>query len=60
MIRATKKQRDEILKCHPGVGYLIYKVDAKTTCEVEFFIHNGIPHYLTNGKPIEYNYIRED
>ena len=60
IIRATKNQRDEILKCHNGVGSLIYKVNDKTTCEVDFFIKNGAPHYLTNGKPIEYNIDEEE
>ena len=59
IIKATKKQREEILKCHNGVGYLIYKVNDSTTCEVGFFIKvcNGmpIPHRLTDGKPVEYD-----
>ncbi len=55
IIKSTKKQRDMILKCHNGVGHLIYKVNEETTCEVDFFIKNKIPHYITTGKPIEYD-----
>ena len=59
IINITKKQRKEILKGHNGTGYLIYKVNDSTTCEVGFFvkIKNGmpIPHRLTDGKPMEYN-----
>ena len=28
---------------------------TESTCEVDFFIKNGMPHCLTTGKPVEYN-----
>lgn len=55
VIKATKKQIDAVLKCHNGVGHMLYKVGNNTTCEVEFFIKHGIPHRIMDGKPIEYN-----
>jgi hypothetical protein len=58
-VRSTKGQRDKLLECRRGVGFLVYHSGPKTTCEVEFYIHNGVPHYIANGKPIEFDVIPE-
>ena len=57
-IKITEEQREEILKGQNGTGYMIYKSDAFTTCEVSFYITicNGMPiPHMYNGKPVEYD-----
>ena len=60
-IKSTKAQRATLLNCHPGVGFLVYKVDDNTTCEVEFCTNqHGVMCYLTNGQPIKIEFETED
>jgi len=60
MIKATKKQRNELYNCHIGVGYLIYKSGENMITQTEFYLKNGIPHYLNNGKPVEFEICEEE
>jgi len=55
LIKSTKKQRDKLLNYHTGVGFVMWKKGQDTTCEVEFYLKDGIPCYLTNGKPVEFD-----
>lgn len=60
-IKSTKAQRATLLNCHPGVGFLVYKVDDNTTCEVEFYTDKqGAMHYITNGQAVEINFTEGD
>lgn len=54
MVESTKKQRDEVLKCHAGVGFLMYKSSPGTVTQTEFFLKGSVPCYLTTGKPVEF------
>lgn len=55
-MKSTKKQMDELLNCHVGVGFLMYKSAPNTITQTEFFLKGQVPCYLTTGKPIEFNY----
>jgi len=61
MLKSTKKQRDEIRKCHPGVGFMVYHKGKGETVEVEFFINRitGMPCYIKNSMPLEFDIIEE-
>ena len=51
--RTTKKQVDEILNCHIGVGFITYKLNDNTIREIDFFLNkDNIPCYIKSGTPV--------
>lgn len=58
--RTTKKQRDNLFNCHIGVGFLSFRSGKNELKETEFFIKNGVPCYLGNGKPVEFIFYPEE
>lgn len=62
MVKSTKRQRDEIRKCHAGVGFLVYHEGNGVSVETEFFINRKTkqPCYISNGKPLEFDITGDD
>ncbi|MCK5217119.1 MAG: hypothetical protein KAJ93_04995 [Methanosarcinales archaeon] len=62
VIKSTKKQRDEIRKCHGGVGFMLYHIGNGETVELEFYINRKTrqPCYITNGQPLEFEIIEDE
>ena len=59
-VTSTKKQRDELLKCNIGVGFLVYRSGPKETCEFEFYIdRKGNMKYIQSGTLVEFNLIED-
>lgn len=59
-IRSTKRQRDFVKQCHIGVGFMLYRYNEHETCELEFFIKGGVPHYIANGEPVKFDCIQDE
>ena len=61
-IKSTKKQREELLRCHPGVGFMMYKLGEDQVVEIEFYIDRKTKQlrYVSNGELVEYNDITVD
>ena len=58
----TKKQRDNLLQCHIGVGFLAYHSAPNVTTEVWFCISrkDGKLLYIANGKEVQFDLTEED
>lgn len=53
MIKFTKKQFNDLLNCHLGVGIIALKTSDDTLTYIDFYISNkGIPCHCSTGKPI--------
>lgn len=53
LIKSTKGQRAKLLRCHPGVGMILYHQSDGTTCEAEFFVgRQGQLRYVGSGTPL--------
>ena len=60
-LRSTKRQRDELSQCHPGVGFIVWN-NGLGISEVDFYISpkDKQPLYIANGKPVELDFYREE
>jgi len=60
-LRSTKKQRDDLSMCHPGVGFIVWN-NGTGISEVDIAINRKTkqPCYITNGKPIELDFYEEE
>lgn len=57
-LRSTKKQRDELRQCHPGVGFIIWNNGCGVS-EVDVFIHSKTKQlcYISTGKPASFDFV---
>ena len=56
-MRSTKKQRDELSQCHPGVGFIVWN-NGLGISEVDVFINRKTKQlcYISSGQPINLEY----
>jgi hypothetical protein len=53
LVKSTKTQRNALLQCHPGVGFIVYKTRHNETCELEFYLDpKGQMRRVADGKPL--------
>lgn len=54
-IKSTKGQRDQLRKCHHGVGFCVYHKGNGVTIEFEFYLdRNGQPRFIGNGQELQF------
>lgn len=59
-VKSTKGQRDELRRCNPGVGFLVYNMGNGQTCEFEFYLdRNNQPRFIGNGQPVQFEVYEE-
>jgi len=60
-MRSTKKQRDELRLCHPGVGFIVWHKGAGEVGDIDIFIHPKTKAicYISTGKPIQLDFYEE-
>ena len=60
-MRSTKKQREELRQCHPGVGFVVWN-NGLGISEVDVFVDRKTKQlcYIANGKPIELDFYEEE
>jgi hypothetical protein len=60
-IKSTRRQTDALLKCHRGVGFVVYHSGPNTTTEFEFYLdRNNQPRFLRNGQPVTFDLDRTE
>lgn len=60
-LRSTEKQRDELLQCHPGVGFVVWNTGIGVA-EVDVCINRKTKQlcYIATGKPIDLEFYEEE
>ena len=60
-LRSTRKQRDELENCHPGVGWILWN-NGLGVSEVDVCVNRKTKQicYISNGKPVELDFIERE